>query len=136
MYTYSYKIKFPDCDPAGVIYFAKIFDIAHQAYESFLSDAEELPDYFRSEEIALPIIKADAMFFKPLKLHEEINVVLFITSISKSSYTIKYEFVDENLITKAEATTIHVVIDKKVGTKASIPAELMTYLSCHHSEKD
>jgi 1,4-dihydroxy-2-naphthoyl-CoA hydrolase len=135
MFTYKYKIKFSDCDPGGVIYFANIFNIAHQAYEEFLLHAGGNNNYFSSRKYAIPIVKAEAFFLQPLRLHEEIRILLTVESIGNSSYTIKYKFVDGNDLTKTEVITAHVVITKEDGNKTGIPEDLRNYLITNLDEK-
>lgn len=131
MFNYNYKIKFSNCDPGGVIYFAEIFDIAHEAYEAFLIEAGSMKNYFDDKLVAIPIIKAEAEYKSPITMHELIIISIKVKKVGESSFVLNYLFNNESGKIKAEVTTVHVTIDKKTGDKIKLPSELREYFSAN-----
>lgn len=63
-FKYQRKIFFADTDAAGVVYFANLLSICHEAYEEFLTNFYiNLQDFFSSNIIAIPIIHAEIVLF-------------------------------------------------------------------------
>lgn len=131
MFENQVKIKFSNCDPAGVIYFPEVFNIAHETYELFMLDNNECIDYFRSEEMAIPITKAECLFNAAIALHDDIIVELSVLEIRECSFAIEYKFIGENGALKALVKTVHVCVDKQDHTKTFIPSALAEHLSGH-----
>lgn len=129
MFSHNQKVKFSNCDPGGVIYFAEVFDIAHQAYEEFLQQIESDRDYFTDEKIALPVVNADASYKSPINLHDQLNIILFVSDLRDSSFELTYEIFGQDDVSKAIVKTVHVCIDKNTGTKSTLPEELRKHLN-------
>ncbi|MBU1096904.1 MAG: acyl-CoA thioesterase [Bacteroidetes bacterium] len=134
MFVYNTKIKFSNCDPAGVIYFAEVFNLAHETYELFLLNNKTKVDYFISNEIALPIIKAESLFTSAISLHDDIKIELRVLEIRESSYEIEYKIIGDDGRIKAKVKTVHVCIGKGDRSKVSIPPDLAMYLNEHLAE--
>lgn len=95
-FSYSRTIRFADTDGAGVVYFAQIFSICHEAYEASLaSQGINLRDFFGGSPgnaaIAVPIVHAEASFRQPMFCGDRIIITLQPQQLSPDSYTISYE---------------------------------------------
>ncbi len=40
MFSSNRRVEFTMCDAAGILYFAKIFDLAHSVYEEFILESD------------------------------------------------------------------------------------------------
>ncbi len=128
MYTYSTKIFFAQCDPAGVIFFGEVFKIAHECYERFIDENKYEAFLFESLDHAFPIVQSDAKYYSPLRLHENVSIQLYVEQIGDSSYTLLYKFISGDKL-KAEVRTVHVCISRENGKKQTIPSRLKEILS-------
>lgn len=73
-FIYDRTIHFSETDSAGVVYFANILTLCHEAYEaSLVASGIELRSFFSSKEIAVPITHAEA-----ISLQQEARLVLGI----------------------------------------------------------
>lgn len=128
MFETKIKIKFSDCDLGGRIFFAKLFEYAHQVYEEFVLKELFEHNLFKEKKFIVPIVEATANFHLPILLHEEINVNLKVKSLGKHSFVLQYLFLkNENIV--AEAETVHVLIDKKHGQKYPLDPSLKIILN-------
>ncbi len=131
MYTYYRTINFYDCDPAGIIFYSKIFEICHSAYEEFIRSINLESDYFNNESFAVPIIHTEAEFFLPLKPADKISIEITVNQLRESSFELKYLCKNfEGKITN-EVRTVHIFMDKKNWIKIPIDPLIKTHLEIH-----
>jgi 1,4-dihydroxy-2-naphthoyl-CoA hydrolase len=130
-FIYSRTIHFQDTDAAGVVYFANVLAMCHEAYEASLASAGiNLQSFFTHPEFALPIVHASVDFLRPMfcGLQYEIHVKPVVLSPRKFeiSYSILLLKEPENFV--SHATTIHVCIDPATRDRIDLPAEIMGWL--------
>lgn len=75
--TYYRIIHFSDTDAVGVVYFASLLSICHEAYENALETAGiELKTFFTQTTIAIPIVHATIDFYHPLMCRDRLQIDL------------------------------------------------------------
>ena len=128
LFSYSRTIRFADTDGAGVVYFAQIFSICHEAYEASLaSQGIDLRQFFRDPAIAFPIVHAEANFRQPMFCGDDILVTLQPQQLSPDSYEIKYEIHTQSQLV-AQAQTKHVCINSQLRTRQELPIYLYRWI--------
>lgn len=126
-------VEFGMCDSAGILFFPRIFELAHSAYEEFILRSDLENNYFENEEIAIPLINATSDFQKPITLHEVLKINITVSNIGNSSFQLTTTFLDELNKVKATVTTNHVFVDKKEFKKLDIPDEFLGLLKENQS---
>lgn len=121
-------VEFGMCDSGGVLFFARIFELTHSAYEEFILRSDLVNNYFENEEIAIPLIRASSEFHKPITLHEVLKINIVVSKIGNSSFQLTTTFLDEQVNAKAIVTTTHVFVEKKEFRKVNIPDEFLSFL--------
>lgn len=120
-FTYPRKIYFADTDTAGVVYFANLLSICHEAYEEYLTNLKiNLQDFFTDNKIAIPIIHAEIDFFKPLFCGDLILIDLNLKLTNNKVFQINYE-IKKNEILIATALTRHICINPQTRKTQEIP---------------
>lgn len=129
MFLTDQKVGFFDADPAGIMFFANIFRMAHAAYEEVLNS--KIPDrnYFLDDELAIPIVHSEADYFLPLKPGDVVTPEVSPTVIKESSFELTFTFRNKAGSVCARVRTVHVVVDKNSWTRVTIPADLMNCLA-------
>jgi 1,4-dihydroxy-2-naphthoyl-CoA hydrolase len=130
-FTYTRTIHFRDTDAAGVVYFANVLSMCHEAYEASLAAAAiDLKQFFTKPAIAFPIAHADVDFFRPMQCGEAYCIRLNPKLINESKFQIDYEVFLEKTPDQfaAKATTHHVCIDAIARVKTSLPAAMHQWL--------
>ncbi len=128
MFSTTRRIEFGMCDAAGILFFAKIFELSHSAYEEFILKSNLKLNVFDNNEFAVPIICSSSEYHNPIKLHEEIIVELNVTKIGRTSFELTANFFDAESKLKATVKTTHVFVSKSNFEKAEIPKEFLTFL--------
>jgi YbgC/YbaW family acyl-CoA thioester hydrolase len=124
MIIHRIKINFFDCDPAGILFYARVFQICHSAYESMISSFSLKEDYWNNAEYVAPISYSDAKYLKPIKYGETISIELTVAQLRNSSFELGYLCKNEKGEVCAEVKTIHVFVDKKTWKKKEISKEV------------
>lgn len=127
-FTYPRVVRFQDTDAAGVVYFANVLTICHEAYEESLATSGiSLKLFFSNLAVAMPIVHASVDFFQPMYCGDQLVVHL----IPKQSAEHKFEIAYEVMVTKqlvAKAITKHVCIELASRTRMILPTELRQWL--------
>jgi 1,4-dihydroxy-2-naphthoyl-CoA hydrolase len=130
-FIYQRTVRFQDTDAAGVVYFANILAMCHEAYEASLAESGvDLRSFFRGTEVAMPIAHGDVDFFRPLFCGDRLNIHLTPNLLSDSEFSIAYAIFLADRLDKAvsKAETRHVCIDPITRTRRNYPAEIAHWL--------
>ena len=124
MIVYKTKINFFDCDPAGILFYARIFQICHSAYESMVASFSLKADYWNNDDYLVPITSSEAKYLKPLRYGETVTIELTIAQLRNSSFELGYLCKNEKGEVCTEVKTIHVFVDKLTWKKKEINKEV------------
>ncbi len=128
MFEYNTLINLGDTDAAGVIYFARQFDIIHRAYEGMLTEAGFSIKFILEESsFSLPVIHAESDFYLPITIGDNIEIRIVLGRIGESSFTLEYELSKKGKLA-GKASTVHIAVDKASGQKVRLPDEFVARL--------
>lgn len=120
MYTFHKKINFYDCDPAGILFYAKVYEICHAAYEAMIESFSIGEDYWNNEEFIVPVINSSASYHKPIKYGEEVIININVSNLRSSSFELNYEVRNSKGEKCVVVNTVHVFVNKKTWKKMDI----------------
>jgi 1,4-dihydroxy-2-naphthoyl-CoA hydrolase len=124
MFIYKIKINFFDCDPAGILFFARVFNLCHSAYETMIKSFSLKEDYWDNSEYVVPISSSEAKYYKPIKYGETITIELTVEQLRNNSFELGYLCNNEMGEVCAKVKTIHVFVDKHFWKKKEITGEV------------
>lgn len=131
-FTYHRVVRFQDTDAAGVVYFANVLSICHEAYEAWLAAIGiNLKEFFSGQSFAIPIVHAEIDFLQPMFCGETYAINLTPTLLNDSQFRdnkfqLSYAILlSENNTHISRATTLHVCIDPQTRTRTFLPSELL-----------
>lgn len=128
MYQFETSVRLHDTDSAGLLFFANQFKMAHDCYESFLSDnGLSFLTIIVERDYLLPIVHAEADYAEALEVGQELVVELSAGRIGNSSFTLNYRFTS-NDDEVGSVSTVHVCVDAETGEKRDLPDELVEIL--------
>ncbi len=123
MYKYETVIRMRNTDAAGLVFYAEVFVLAHECYESFLEEqGMSLASMLEGDYIA-PIVHAKADLKAAMRMSDRITIKMELARTGKSSYELACKFTNEQGKITAEITTIHAVINKNTSHPIRIPQE-------------
>ena len=127
-FTYNRTIRFQDTDAAGVLYFANVLSICHEAYEAALElSGIDIKQFFTNPSTAFPIVHANVDFMRPMYCGDKLFVSLIPSKIGVEQFEINYQIYINDKLT-AKAMTRHVCIDVKNRKKQGLSAEVVKLL--------
>lgn len=127
-HSHEQRIHFYQCDPAGILYFANIYNIAHNALEELF--LLKYIDFEKYKNYLLPIVHSEADYKKPLKFNDFIIVSMQLDNISDHSFSFRYEIINKSTNEiSAIVKIVHTLIDKKNFQKVKIFSELIEILN-------
>lgn len=129
-FTFSRRVHFSEGDPAGISFFANVYQWHHEAYESWISDelGIDYRKWFLAEEVGIPIRKSEAEYFGPFVPGRSVRIDFQLTRLGTSSLTLVSLHHNEKGLLCAKVQTVHVFMDAKTGKKLEIPAEFRQVL--------
>ncbi len=107
------RILFADCDPAGIVFYPRYFEIINETVEAWF--AEALDQNWRrlilEEGRGVPLAHIEVDFQAPSRLYDDLDVSLAVTRIGGASVGLRLEAVGEGA-TRFVADLVLVHIDK------------------------
>ncbi len=124
MFEHRTKIFFEDTDAAGVMFYAKIFNIIHRAYEYFLETADfPITSILDSSGVILPILHTEASYKAPLYAGDDIIIRIFCIEISDFKYKLEYQVYSKDSIAVI-ARTNHICLSNTDRRAVNLPDTL------------
>ena len=123
LYTTDVLIHFRDADPQGILYFSRVYDLAHNCLEEFWSKSPLGWRYwFQNPEFAVPLRHSACEYFRPMQVGDTYRSKLTVAKIGESSVEFICEFTQRDTGTVyTRVSTTHVFVDKKTFTKINVP---------------
>ncbi|AUT02552.1 1,4-dihydroxy-2-naphthoyl-CoA hydrolase [Nostoc sp. CENA543] len=133
-FSYHRTVHFQDTDAAGVVYFANLLSICHEAYEESLNKSGiNLKDFFTHPQVGFPIVHASVDFLRPIFCGDKLLVNLMPQKIGTEKFEINYEIFSSE-VAVAKAITRHVCIDANTRNKQALPTNIIHWLERNRRE--
>ena len=127
------KVRFGDCDSAGVIHFHNLLRWAHESWEESIdiygiSYQEIFPlSPFQKNKIILPIVTCEANFLSPIKIGDLLTVKIIPKKINNHLFQVNTIFFKDE-INVAEGKIIHCSLDVNSKLKVKLPDQLERWI--------
>jgi 1,4-dihydroxy-2-naphthoyl-CoA hydrolase len=130
-FSYTRTVRFQDTDAAGVVYFANVLAMCHEAYEASLAASDiNLKVFFSNSDRAIPIVHASVDFYRPMFPGDRLIIELTPKQVAGDEFEIAYQVFPEPVAEKsaAKALTKHVCIDTVNRTRKQLSQELVQWI--------
>jgi YbgC/YbaW family acyl-CoA thioester hydrolase len=126
LFRSSFTSRMHDIDAAGVMFFAKYYYYAHDAYETYLNKQDLSISQLLKSNVALPIKYSSANFIAPIMINEEIIIEIETAEILETEFTLNYLFSDQSGKSRAELISRHVCINYLTKKRVTLPKKLLS----------
>ncbi len=130
------KVRFRDCDPAGIVFYPRYFEMMNDLVETFLDDAIGWPfgRMHLEERMGVPMGTISARFEAPSRLGDVLDWSLSIARLGRSTadLVMRAEGADGQRRLRAEGTLVCVDIDAMKSRRW--PEEIRDRLAAHVEE--
>jgi len=129
LWSTTVRIRFGNCDPAGIVYTPKFFDIFNVVIEEWYERALHI-DYYEligKRRIGLGYVNAHSDFFSPCLMGDTLAMAVKIERIGNSSFVVLiHAFNGESEALRGRFTVV--VTDLDTHRPQSIPDDLRSAL--------
>jgi 4-hydroxybenzoyl-CoA thioesterase len=97
VFSVEYPILFSHCDPAGIVYFPRFFDLLHRAMEDWFTFGleERFADFIMKKKLGIPTVGTKVDFVGPARFGDLLKVELRVAKLGSSSIELAIDsFVD------------------------------------------
>jgi 1,4-dihydroxy-2-naphthoyl-CoA hydrolase len=132
MLCYPRTIRLADTDAAGVVYFAAGLSLCHEAYEASLqAQGIDLKAFFRDRLFAVPIVRGEIDFFRPLYCGDRVIIQLVPEQTGESRFEILYQITppENPALLLMRAKTLHICINPDTRQKIPLTPALQSWLT-------
>ncbi len=108
-FTCRQQVRFGDVDPAGIVYFPRIFDYLHRAFEELWETHVEARYYYLLLErrMGFPLVHSEVAFKHPLRFGDRPLVRISCFKLGETSIGLHYVYtVDDVECVDARMTTV------------------------------
>ena len=127
------KVRFGDCDSAGVIHFHNLLRWAHESWEESIDiygipHRDIFPDVNSHEnKIILPIVNCEANFLSPIKIGDLLTIKILPKKLNNHLFQVNTIFFKDE-INVAEGKIIHCSLHPDSKLKVKLPDQLERWI--------
>ena len=84
-----YLVRFSHCDPAGIVFYPRFFDLFSSVLEDWFQTGIESPfggDFMVTRNLRVPSLSITAEFLRPCKLGDFLDIDLWVARLGRSSF--------------------------------------------------
>ena len=86
-------VRFGHCDPAGIVFYPRFFELIHEAKEDWLREAVgvPLPVLIGERRHGLPIVRLETDFVAPSRMGEVLDIAISVAKLGGASLHLDYD---------------------------------------------
>ena len=90
LYHRPYAIEFNHCDPAGIVFYPRYFEMTNHVCENFFREVVGRSfGQMMAEKTGVPMVRIEVDFRNPSRLDDVLDVTLEVTKIGRASLTVR-----------------------------------------------
>ena len=132
LWSSAVKIRFGQCDPAGIVYTPQFFDIFNVVIEDWYAQALGL-DYYEiigERHVGLGYVSAHSDFFAPARMGDTLDIAVAVERIGNSSFTLvlhAFRGEQETLRGRFTVVTTDLNLHKSIPVPDDLRSALLDY---------
>jgi len=89
-FSVDYLVRFQHCDPAGIVFYPRYYEMFHQVIEDWFANAlnKSHPELINND-IGIPLVHAKCDFLSSSHIGDIVTFNLILKEIGRSSFTIQ-----------------------------------------------
>lgn len=109
MFTRRLQVRFKDCDPAGIVFYPRYFEMINDTAEDFFAQVLDYPFHRMTPENGVPTVAIETQFLAPSRHGDWLEISFEVQTLGRTSLT--YRQVAQSAGQDrfhAQATLVHV----------------------------
>jgi len=125
-YRTEIRVRFGDCDPAGIVFYPRYLEIFNGLVEDWCRDELQysFPDLITQRGWGLPTVHLEVDFLAPSRFGDVLSASLSVRSVGRSSVNIDIVLCSQDGKERVRGKVVLVLIDRKPHKAIPIPDEL------------
>ena len=131
-FCHSFKPRFHEVDRAGIIFFGRVFEYAHVAFEELLFTVfGNWDQLFHAESVGLPLVNAESNFHAPIRQGQNLEVKVRVVLLSKRSLTFEHRIEGAGGKLHAVVRLTHAAVNLTTFKSCALPEFFIRGLRSH-----
>lgn len=124
-FAHTHVVRFSEVDPAGILFFSRVAEFCHAAYEGFVAASGlSVPAYFGGSSWKAPIARWEVDYHAPSRLGESLTIEIEDVIRGRSSLTLAFKVTGPDGGPRATARMVAVFVEGEPLKARAIPAEV------------
>lgn len=126
IFSTSIQIRFAHCDPAGIVFYPRYFEMFNGIVEDWCEQGLEFSfrEMHLQSGVGLPTANVECAFLKPSELGETLQAQLIVTNIGNASLHVEITLSGSDNLERVKAKLVLVLIDLKSRKAIPLPHQL------------
>lgn len=90
-FIHPQKIMFRHCDPAGIVFYPRYFEMMNDTVEAFFDHVLSFPFSAMHQTSGIPTVGIEATFTAPSRLGDDLEITLTCTKLGRTSLGLAYD---------------------------------------------
>ena len=135
MYERLIQIEFNHCDPAGIVFYPRYFEMVNSVIENFFADVvgRSFASMHNGESNGVPTVAMEAVFQKPSRLGDKVRFTLRVERVGGSSVRLVIQGFGANGLRMQVTMTLAWIVGMKA---APWPEEMRAALEAYKETQD
>ncbi|MDX1522748.1 MAG: thioesterase family protein [Anaerolineae bacterium] len=127
IFTQQVTIRFEHCDPAGIVFYPRYFEMVNRIMEEWLEQeiGVSIADLIFKRKLIIPTLRIECEFLNPSRLEDVLTISLKVEKLGNSSFTLNVTATCGEEV-RFQARPVVVVVDKDRGKSVPIPGDMRT----------
>ena len=124
------QIEFNHCDPAGIVFYPRYFEMTNSVIENFFADVvgRSFASMHRGAANGVPTVRIGADFMAPSYLGDKVLFSLKITKLGRSSLTVLIEGRLNELRLRASLTLVWIEAKRAAAWPAEMRQRMVEFM--------
>lgn len=125
-------VRFQDVDAAGIVFFARAFDLVHDVYvEHLRARGHDMARTLEQGPYVMPLVHAEADYKAPMRFGDAIRIELQRAEFGATSFTLfaRIRSATDPRRVHCNTRTVHVVVDRADFRPVTVPDAIREALS-------
>ena len=126
---YSFKIRFGDTDPAGIVYYPNYYRWMDNATHELFNTINYPTRSLKEKNIVTPLLEANCVFKSPGYYHHTITIQTDVEYVKSKVFKLRHTFYDnDTLLAEGYEVRAWVSIENEQLKATTIPDDIRTEL--------
>ncbi len=129
-FAYPVRVRFQDIDAAGIVFYARFFDWAHEAFEEWMrTRGTTIAELTSVRDVGMPLVHAEADYAGPARHDDRLVVRVADVELRPRSVQFTFSIEGDDGSPRATVKHVHACIDMARFRAREWPERLRTALS-------